>query len=105
MGEPEDCETAGCQQAVPPTVGSLLQFGAVVAKPVGLDHEAQIGPVEVDAQAGDLGLGFGQGKARPADQPQELTLELGVSAGEGGPFQLSRIGFTPDCPARRATSP
>jgi hypothetical protein len=35
---------------VTPTVTHLLCRGAVVAKPIGFDNQAAIGPIEVDAK-------------------------------------------------------
>src|SRR4051794_33064185 len=55
-----------------------LAWRAVEAPAVGLDHEPQARPVEVDSEAPDALLGRGAGDCRAAYQPEELALELGV---------------------------
>jgi hypothetical protein len=66
----------------PAVVPGLLGGGAVIAPAVGLDHEAEGGPVEVGAAA-DLDLRLGKAQARAADDAQEAPLELGLGEAEG----------------------
>lgn len=61
---------------VSPSVGGLLSRGAVVAQGVGLDHEAEAGPEEIDVEAVDLLLGERRRKARLSNEWQEGVLEL-----------------------------
>ncbi len=63
-------------------IGGLLGRSAVIAEAVRLDHESQLGPVEVDAEPVELLLGQRNGQSSPADQTQEASLELGVGEGE-----------------------
>ena len=44
-------------------IGGLRGRGAVVAEAVGFDDEVELGPVEVDAVAIDVGLGLRWGEA------------------------------------------
>ncbi len=59
---------------VPAEVHRLLGGGAVVAKAVGLDHEAQLGPEEVDPVTAEPALGVGRRQARLADDREEPPL-------------------------------
>lgn len=55
----------------------------MVSKPVGLDHEAECRPVEVDAVPLPSDLGFRERQAAGANDPQEAPLELGVGQAKG----------------------
>ena len=51
MGEAERREPGGEMGLISGVVAGLLGGGAVIAQPVGLDHEPQIRPEEVDPKA------------------------------------------------------
>jgi hypothetical protein len=60
---------------VTPVVRRLLRRRAVVTKAVGLDDEAQVGPVEVDAVVAQPDLGLRERKAGGAGEREEELLE------------------------------
>jgi hypothetical protein len=68
---------------VAPAVPRLLGGCAVIAQPVGLDHESQLGPVEVDAESGHPRAGLGRRQVRAPNDREEAALELGVGEDEG----------------------
>ena len=61
---------------------SLLGGGSVVAEAVGLDDQAEGGPIEVDAETIDSLLCEGWAKTCPADDSQKTPLELRVGEHE-----------------------
>jgi hypothetical protein len=54
----------------------------VVALAVGLHHQVQVGPVEIDPEAVDFRLGLGLGKTHLVDHAEEAALEGGIGEGE-----------------------
>jgi len=60
----------------------LLGGGAVVAQAVGLDDQAEVGPVEVDVESVELDLRLGLGQADAAADRPEALLELRVGERE-----------------------
>jgi hypothetical protein len=68
---------------ITPPVLRLLGRRPVVAQPVGLDHQAELRPVEVNAKAIQLDLGQRRRQAGASGKRQEKTLESGVGQGEG----------------------
>ena len=65
----------------------LLGGGAVVGEAVGLDHEVEVGEVEVDFVAGDVDRGARERQARLAGERDEDALELGAGVAEGAPVE------------------
>ena len=57
-------------------VARLLGGSAVVAEPVGLDDETEVGPVEVDFESVEAHSGDRQRQVGVAQQSQEAALEL-----------------------------
>lgn len=68
---------------VPADVDRLLGGGAVVGEAVGLDHQTELGPVEVDSVAVHPGLGAGLGQPGSPGNGQEAALELRLRLAEG----------------------
>jgi hypothetical protein len=60
---------------VPAQVHRLLGRGPVVAKAVGLDHEAEVGPEEVDSMATEPTLRRRNRQPAVADDLKEAPLE------------------------------
>jgi hypothetical protein len=81
--EAQGREAAGGVGLVAEEVAGLLGGGAVVAHAVGLDHEAEVGPVEVDFEAVDPPFGERLGKAGGEGQRSEEDFELAVGEAEG----------------------
>jgi hypothetical protein len=83
VGEAERRHAGGSVRLVALAISRLLRRRAVVSQPVGLDDQAELGPVEVDPEAVDAASRAGPGKARPTRYRQEAPLELGVGEREG----------------------
>jgi hypothetical protein len=84
MGKSDRHEPGRAVVVVADRVTGLLDSGSVVAQAVGLDHQPQIGPEEVDSVAVHVGLGPGLWQAGAPGDRQEQALQLGVGEGEGG---------------------
>ena len=83
VAEAQRAQAAAGVGLVAPHVDRLVGGGAVVGEAVGLDDEAERGPVEVDAVAAEVGLGGRRGQAGGAGDRQEAALERGLGAAEG----------------------
>jgi hypothetical protein len=83
VGEAQRGEAGGCVHLVSEPIPSLLGRRSVITQPVGLDDQAQVGPVEVDAKAVYAALGQRRRQAYAADERQEAPLELAVSQAQG----------------------
>jgi hypothetical protein len=70
-------------RVVPGVVAILLRRRPVVAQAVGLDHEAQFGPDEIDAVSVEHALGLRNGQARPPYEAEKAPLQLAVGQAEG----------------------
>src|SRR5688572_6609468 len=68
-------------------VACLLRGRTVVTQAVGLDDEAEVGPVEIDLEAIDPRPRQGPGKAGPPREWQEAPLELRVGERERAPVE------------------
>src|SRR5215208_6302986 len=62
--EPQRRQTGDGMRLVAPAASGLLRGGAVVAKAVGLDEEAEIRPMEIDAEPIHESSRFRLGKLR-----------------------------------------
>jgi len=83
LGEAQRNES-GCRVGlIAAPVLCLLRGRSVIAEPVGLHDQAELGPVEVDAEAVHVALRQWRGQARTARDRKETALELGVGEGEG----------------------
>ena len=74
VGEAQRGEAGGGVDLVASPVAGLLGGSTVITQPVGLDDEAQLGPVEVDAKAVDDSRV--RGIASPAPRAIGRALEL-----------------------------
>ena len=83
MGEAQRGEARRGVRLIAAPVTRLLRGRAVVAQAVGLDHEAEVRPVEVDAEAVEPLLGQRRRQARPPGDREKAALELRVGQGEG----------------------
>ena len=92
MGEAKDCQARRRVGLVAQGVASLLGGRPVVTQAVCLDDEVEVGPVEIDAEAVDTGLGQGKGQTGAAGDWQEAALELGIGVGEGQAIQKAANG-------------
>ena len=63
MSEPQRGQAGGNMSLIAPAIASLLGRGAVIAKPVRLDDETEVRPVEIDAEAIQDLASEGLGKA------------------------------------------
>jgi hypothetical protein len=80
---------------VPAPVAGLLRWGSVIPETVGLDHEAQLGPEEVDPEPVDLSTCLrGREPGRP-DQLKESALELGVRQAKNPAIKNTGEGTDP----------
>jgi hypothetical protein len=78
MSEAQRRVSGGQVLLIATTITRLLRRRAVVAQPIGLHHEPQIGPEEVDAKAVEVFAGEGQRQPRPRREWQEESLEFRV---------------------------
>ncbi|HEY2334403.1 MAG TPA: hypothetical protein VGH58_05305 [Solirubrobacterales bacterium] len=78
VSETERGEAGGEMGLVAKTIAGLLSRCAVIAKPIGLDHETQIRPVEVDPEAIHVLPGARQRQSRIGYKRQKAPLQLGV---------------------------
>src|SRR3982751_979211 len=78
VGEAQRSEAGRDVGLVTPPVARLLRRGAVIAQAVGLDDQAQVGPVEVDAEAVHSCLRLRLWQARALDNREEAPLEGGL---------------------------
>lgn len=74
------------------TVHGLLRGRAVIAEAVGLDDEAEIGPVEVHSEAVEADLGLRWWEAGSPSDGDEAALELRVSEEQGGTIEAAAEG-------------
>ena len=82
MREAERGQTRRSMGLVSTPVTRLLSRGPVVAQPVGLDDQAQLGPEEVNAKTVQTDTGLGNGQAGGAHQPEESPLQLRLRQAE-----------------------
>ena len=87
VGEAKRRQTGARMCVVAPLVFGLLEGSAVVAQAVGLDHEAEVGPVEVDPVSIQLGLCQWDRQARFEDELEKEPLELGGGERDGRPVE------------------
>jgi hypothetical protein len=80
VGEAQGAEACTQVRVVAPDVRGLRRGGAMVAQAVGLDHEAVLGPEEIDAVAAEAPLALGQGQAGGTDDLAELALQRALRA-------------------------
>ncbi len=71
-------------------VPGLLGRGAVVAKPIGLDNETKVRPVEVDTEPAQAPAGLRLIEPRATRYRKEEPFELGVGEGEGCAVEQSK---------------
>ncbi len=81
--EAERAKAGASMSLVAFQVGRLSRDGAVVGEAVGLDDEAELGPVKVDAVAAEAMLAGRPGKAGGEGDRQEAALERSLGAAEG----------------------
>ena len=87
MGEAQMSQAGRGMCLVPDAVPGLLAWGAVVAKAIRLDDQAEIGSIKVDPETVYSSLGPRLADSRTARDSQEAPLELRVSDYEGGPIE------------------
>jgi len=87
VGEAQLGEAGGGVRLVAEPVPSLLGRRAVVAQAVGLDHEAELGPVEVDFELVDDLAGERHRQADPGRERQEAPFELLLGEAKGAPVE------------------
>jgi hypothetical protein len=87
VGETQGCEPGGRVRLVPAVVSRLLCRRPVVAKTVGLDHEAELGPVEVHPEAVQHPACLGSGKSGSARDRNKPTFEFRVGEDKGSRIQ------------------
>jgi hypothetical protein len=99
MGEAQRRQAGRRVGLVAEAVPRLLGRGAVVSQTVGLDHQSELGPVEVDLEAGHETAGLRQRQPGGIYNGQEPPLELGVGEPEGppveGPLEDPEAGTAP----------
>jgi hypothetical protein len=94
VGEAERREAGGGVGLVAEGVAGLGGDGAVVSEAVGLDHEPEVGPIEVDLEAIEWVLGQRWRQAGGGGEASEARLELGVGEAEGQP--VKQLAKRPD---------
>jgi hypothetical protein len=94
-GETQRGQAGGGVHLIAAPIGGLLGRRAVIAQPVRLDHEAKLGPMEVDPESVDVLLRQGLRQARLARQWKEPALELGIGEGEGPALEDCSEGRDP----------
>jgi hypothetical protein len=87
VSEAELGETGGGVGLVAEPVPSLLGRGAVVAKPVGLDDQAELRPVEVDFELVHPLAGKRDGQSGAGGDREESTFELLLGETKGAPVE------------------
>jgi hypothetical protein len=87
MCEPQADQAGGGVGLVADPVGGLLCRCTVVLKPVRLDDEAQVRPVEVDLEAVEPALGLRPAEPCPQRDRDEQPLELGLGHPKGAPVE------------------
>jgi hypothetical protein len=96
VGEAQGAQAGPCVGLVAAEIHRLLGRGPVVAEAVGLDHEAEVGPEEVDPVAAESTLRVWHRQAGVADDREEATLERVRRPTEGlrvkDPFQPTDPG-------------
>ena len=81
------------------TVAGLLRRRAVMAQPIGLDHEPQVGPEEVDPKAVEMLASERHGEPRPRRKRQKESLQFRVGEPKRAPVeQLPQPGNAPATP-------
>ena len=98
VGEAQRRQPGGGVRLVAHAIACLLGGGAVVAQAVGLDHQAEVGPEEVDLEPVQALARQRQRQAGLLDQRQEAPLELGVGEAEGAPVEQRPQPPDPGCP-------
>ena len=87
VSEAQDGQARGGEPLVAEAISRLGGGGAVIAQPVGLDHQPEVRPDEVHAKAVDPLLGERRPESGAPHQWQEAPLELGVREREGRPVK------------------
>ena len=90
--EPQWGEAGGGERLVTAAIPGLLRRRSVIAEAVGLDDEAEIGPVEVDPEAMEPDLGPRLREAGAAGDRDEAALELGVGEKKGAAVEEATEG-------------
>ncbi|HEX3323663.1 MAG TPA: hypothetical protein VHR65_00790 [Solirubrobacterales bacterium] len=94
VSEAERGEAGGKMSLVANSVTDLLSRRAVIAKPVGLDHEPQVRPVEVDPESIHVLPSQGHGQSSIGNERQEATLQLRVGQTKGAAAEeLPHAGY------------
>jgi hypothetical protein len=76
MREPQVGQARGRMGLIAHSVARLCAWCAVIAQAIGLRDQAQLWPVEVNPEPGDLGLGARLVEPGAARDRQESSLEL-----------------------------
>ena len=74
--EPQRGQPGRSVNLIADAVSRLLRGRAVIAQPIGLDHEPEAWPVEVDFEPVHETSCLGQGKAGASNERQKAPLEL-----------------------------
>lgn len=85
--EAEPGETGGGVGLITKSVTGLGCGRAVIAQPIGLDHEVEVGPVEVDLESVDDLLRQWRRQPGLRGDGTEEDLEVGVGKAKGVPVQ------------------
>src|SRR6188768_301283 len=96
VGEAKWREPCGQVDLVTQAVAGLLRWSSVVAQPVGLHDQPQIGPEEVGTEAVDVLAGKGNRQAGACGKWQEEPLKFRVGEPKGAPVEnLAQARDTP----------
>ena len=87
MSEAQRCRARCEVRLITQTVPRLLGRRTVVAQPIRLHHEIEIGPVEVDVEAVHFLLRRRRREPHSADDRQETSFELRVGESERAPVE------------------
>ncbi len=87
VSEPKRREPGGKMVLVAATISGLLRGSSVVAQPIGLDDQPQVGPEEVDAIAAEVFARDGHRQSRLRHEWQEEPLEFGVGEPKRAPVE------------------
>lgn len=87
MGETQRHQPSRRVRLVALPVSRLLRGSTVVAETVGLRHQSDLGPVEIDLEPADVDPCLGTRETGAAGEREEAPLELGVREDEGSAVQ------------------
>lgn len=81
------------------SIADLLRRRAVIAKAIGLDDKAEVGPEEVDAEAMELNSRLRSRQAGPSNETEKSPLQRGVRQAEDLAIKEAEHGGNAGLPA------